>query len=72
MAMLTDYIVHCPHAGCGWSGPLFPQGDREDFRPALPCCHDVVFECPRCRNEWAAEVIGDDVKPLLDEELAAH
>jgi hypothetical protein len=70
--MLTDYIVHCPHVGCGWYGPLFPRGNRADFLPARPNCRVVAFECPRCRGEWHAEVIGDDVKPLPVEELVAH
>jgi hypothetical protein len=70
--MLTDYMVRCPHVGCGWYGPLFPKGNREDFRPALPSCREVTFECPRCHGEWHARVIGDDVKPLPVEELAAH
>ena len=69
--MLTDYIVHCPHVGCGWYGPLFPQGNRDAFRPARPSCREVIFECPRCQGEWHAEVIGDDVKSLPVEELLA-
>src|SRR5205814_584414 len=34
--MLTDYLVHCPHAGCNWHGSLFPKGNREAWRPAAP------------------------------------
>ena len=67
--MLTDYIVHCPHVGCGWHGPLFPRGNRDNFKPATPSCHEVVFECPRCHREWHAEVIGDDVHPLPSEPI---
>ena len=62
--MLTDYMVKCPHHGCGWSGSLLPKGNRDAWRAALPTVHEVAFECPRCHTEWHAEVIGDDVKPL--------
>ena len=69
--MLTDYIVHCPHVGCGWHGPLFPRGQGHDFSPTT-ARHEVVFECPRCRGEWRAEVVGDDVQPLSQESLVTH
>jgi hypothetical protein len=69
--MLTDYIVHCPHVGCGWYGPLFPRGNREDFGPARPRCREVTFGCPRCHLEWHAQIVGDDVQPLPLEEMAA-
>jgi hypothetical protein len=71
MTMLTDYIVHCPHADCGWQGPLFPKGNRLDFQPAIPRCRVVHFECPRCQHEWHAQVVGDDVKPLPLEVVVA-
>ncbi|HKB38418.1 MAG TPA: hypothetical protein VKD72_18390 [Gemmataceae bacterium] len=72
--MLTDYLVKCPHSSCGWFGSLFPKGNGEAFRAALPSVREVVFECPRCHGEWHAQVIGDDVKPLPVEELitASH
>ena len=32
--MLTDYMVTCPYPGCRWFGSLFPQGNREAWKPA--------------------------------------
>jgi hypothetical protein len=68
--MLTDYMVHCPH--CRWSGSLLPSRNREAWRSAVPSTHEVVFECPRCRGEWHARLVGDDVRPLPLEEVALH
>jgi hypothetical protein len=34
----------------------------------MPTVKIVCFSCPRCKEEWQAQVIGDDVKPLPDEE----
>lgn len=68
--MLTDYLVKCPHSGCGWFGSLFPKGNREAWRAAVPSVREVTFECPRCHGEWHAQVIGDDVKALPLEDLA--
>ena len=71
--MLTDYMVRCPHPGCGWHGPLFPLGNRDAWKPAVPGVNEVVFDCPRCHGEWHARVVGDDVKPLpLPEPAGAH
>ncbi len=68
--MLTDYVVTCPHHDCHWSGCLFPRGDREAFRPAVPRVREVAFECPRCHREWHARVVGDDVKPITESALS--
>jgi hypothetical protein len=68
--MLTDYLVTCPYPDCHWFGSLFPQGNPEAWKPALPTCHEVVFECPRCHGVWHAQIIGDDVKSLPLEEVA--
>ncbi len=67
--MLTDYMVTCPHPGCHWSGSLLPSRNREAWRAATPTTHDIVFECPRCRREWHAELVGDDARPLPLEDL---
>lgn len=62
--MLTDYSVHCPHEDCGWRGCLFPQGNREDWRPALPTRREISFRCPNCTREWQARIVGDDAVNL--------
>jgi hypothetical protein len=62
--MLTDYLVHCPHEGCNWRGSLFPKGNREAWRPATPTQNRIVFECPRCRREWHARIVGEDAIAL--------
>lgn len=64
--MLTDYMVSCPN--CHWSGCLLPASNRQAWHPALPAAKVVCFHCPRCQDEWQAQVIGDDVKPLPQEE----
>ena len=64
--MLTDYVVSCPN--CRWSGCLLPSTNRQPRQGALPAVKIVCFACPRCREEWHAQVIGDDVKPLPREE----
>ncbi len=62
--MLTDYAVRCPSDECGWRGCLFPQGDRDSFKPAQPTRRIITFACPRCHGEWQARIIGDDAIPL--------
>jgi hypothetical protein len=37
----------------------------------VPQTKVAVFKCPRCDQEWRAQVVGDDVKPLPAEELVA-
>ena len=66
--MLTDFLVHCPHGGCGWRGSLFPKGNRDALRPGVPARREVTFECPKCRREWHARIVGDDAVPLPLEE----
>jgi hypothetical protein len=68
--MLTSYLVHCPHPGCGWFGSLLPSQDQDSWREALPTAKTASFECPQCQRRWGARVRGDDdVEPLpLDEE----
>jgi len=58
--MLTDYLVRCPHANCSWHGCLFPKGNRDAWKPAVPTAREVTFECPRCRGQWRARLVGDD------------
>jgi hypothetical protein len=62
--MLTDYMVHCPHPGCHWSGSLLPKQNREAWRTATPATREALFECPRCHQEWRARLVGDDALPL--------
>jgi hypothetical protein len=69
--MLTDYFVHCPHAGCGWRGSIFPKGNRDAHSPATPASRQIVFECPQCKREWRARIVGDDAVPLPPVEAPA-
>lgn len=61
--MSTRFLVRCPHEGCNWTGKLAaePVSDLDAWRgkPAT-----VAFECPRCHQEWQAQVIGDQVQAL--------
>jgi hypothetical protein len=70
--MLTSYLVHCPHIGCGWFGSLLPSGDGEAWRASTPSLSEVVFQCPQCHGEWHARIVGDDVETLPLEEMAGH
>ena len=58
--MLTDYSVHCPYEDCGWRGSLFPEGKREDWKPACPTQRLISFRCPHCDREWQARIVGED------------
>jgi hypothetical protein len=62
--MLTSYLVKCPHFSCTWSGSLLPSRDTDSWRGSVPTTSIAVFECPRCRGQWRAKVVGDDVVPL--------
>lgn len=70
--MLTDYSVHCPHEDCGWRGCLFPEGNRDDWRPATPLRHEIIFVCPNCHREWHARIVGEDVVNLPLHAMAMH
>jgi len=59
--MLTDYMVTCPNPRCRWSGSLLPSQDRDAWRSALPATATVRFCCPKCRCEWRAHLIGDEL-----------
>ncbi len=67
--MLTSYLVKCPRVGCGWFGSLLPNRDTDSWRGPMPTVAVAVFECPSCRQEWRARVVGDDVVPLPVEDL---
>ncbi len=62
--MLTDYMVTCPHTGCHWTGILLPKDNRDACNFVRPTTNEIVFECPRCRAEWRARVVGNDAVPL--------
>jgi len=68
--MLTSYLVKCPHAGCNWFGSLLPRGQADAWRGSTPRVSVVVFQCPKCNEEWRARVIGDDVEVLAREDAA--
>jgi hypothetical protein len=67
--MLTSYLVHCPHAGCGWFGSLLPSQNTDSWRGSVPEVNVAVFECPNCQQEWRARIQGDDVIALPLDEL---
>jgi len=67
--MLTSYVVKCPHLGCDWFGSLLPCGDVKAWTAGNRSI--VRFQCPQCQGEWNARVVGDDVRPLPLEEVAA-
>jgi hypothetical protein len=69
--MLTSYMVKCPHAGSDWFGSLLPCHDRHAWLGPCPSADEVEFRCPRCQIEWRALVVGDDVVPLVVEEVTA-
>ncbi|HLJ91854.1 MAG TPA: hypothetical protein VKU02_01545 [Gemmataceae bacterium] len=69
--MLTSYWLRCPHAGCNWFGSLLPAANADAWRSATPTTNLVNFECPRCHGQWQGRVVGDDVKPLPLEKMAA-
>jgi hypothetical protein len=64
MNMLTDYSVHCPYEDCRWRGCLFPQGNRDDYRPAMPVRREITFLGPRCEREGQARIVGEDAVNL--------
>jgi hypothetical protein len=68
VAMLTSYLVHCPHSGCSWFGSLLPSTNQDSWREAVPTVNVAVFECPECGHVWRAQIRGDDVVPLPQDE----
>ena len=66
--MLKSHHVQCRQFGCHWSGLLSTRSSA-DFAHCLEASDSiVVFQCPRCRQEWYARVVGERVIPLpLDE-----
>jgi len=67
--MLTDYMVTCPNPRCHWSGSLLPCQNRDAWKSALPATEVILFRCPKCRCEWRAHLIGDELE-RHHEELA--
>ena len=63
-AMLTSYLVRCPHSGCDWFGSVIPRPDSEPWQSPASARNVVVFQCPQCEREWHARTVGDDVVPL--------
>jgi hypothetical protein len=62
--MSNSYLVNCPHFGCDWTGRLPAQHEAEAWRGSESSASPVVFECPGCRQEWSARVLGSVVEPL--------
>lgn len=62
--MLTNYPVRCPYEGCGWRGTLFPLDSAVVCRTAQPTNRTISFECPKCRRDWKARVVGEDAVNL--------
>lgn len=65
--MLTGYLVKCPRVRCHWFGELPANPDPEAWREPDANVPIVIFECPRCHQEWRARVIGNDVEALPSE-----
>ena len=68
--MLTSYLVRCPHADCRWFGSLMPEAKVEAWHGTIPVQPQVRFRCPKCRGEWRARMVGEDVRPLPLEKVA--
>ena len=62
--MSSIYLVKCPHVGCDWFGILPCSAENECGGESAANVSLVVFQCPGCRQEWRARVIGDDVESL--------
>ena len=62
--MFTRYLVNCAHLGCGWSGRLWPKLESDSRSSSVVGVLMVSFECPRCREEWQARIIGNEVESL--------
>src|SRR5438552_2097013 len=60
-AMMTSYLVTCPHPDCRWFGSLLPRDSVDSWSGPKPGRGIVTFHCPECDNEWQARVVGDDV-----------
>ena len=48
-----------------------PAANANAWRSAIPTTKTVAFECPQCHGQWQARLVGDDVKPLPLQEVAA-
>lgn len=70
--MLTSYWVTCPSLGCHWTGSLLPSQDTDSWKGSIPSATVATFECPKCQNHWRAHVHGDDLMPILEDELVTQ
>jgi hypothetical protein len=70
--MLTSYWVTCPNLGCHWTGSLLPAQSADSWRSSIPTATIAKFECPSCHSEWRAHVHGDDIEPILEDELVTQ
>jgi len=70
--MLTSYWVSCPSLACHWAGSLLPSRDTDSWKGPRPTVSIARFECPQCHNEWRAHVHGDDVEPIVEDELVTR
>jgi len=62
--MLNAHLVKCRQFGCHWSGLLSPSCAVDSTSIFAHTDTIVVFQCPWCRQEWRARVLGGNVKPL--------
>jgi hypothetical protein len=62
--MLNAHLVKCRQFGCHWSGLLCPRYDADSTGAFEHMDTIVVFQCPWCRQEWRARILGGNVKPL--------
>jgi hypothetical protein len=62
--MKTSYLVRCPHPDCHHFGSLLPCAKIDAWHGEISAMPAVMFRCPKCKREWRARMVGEDVRPL--------
>jgi hypothetical protein len=62
--MSNRHFVKCRGFGCHWSGLLSPDCTADFTDGWAETGAIVVFQCPSCKQNWRARVVGGKVKPL--------
>ncbi len=67
--MLSSYPVHCPHAGCDWTGNVVPSHVRGGTSVEVASMEQAWFRCPRCQGDWQVRIVDDRavVVPALEQ-----
>jgi hypothetical protein len=42
----------------------------EAWNPSNPNNKVAIFQCPKCGQQWRGKIVGDDVRPLTEEQVA--